>query len=118
MADKIDKHRRSANMSKIRSKDTQPELKVRRILHKLGYRFRLHRKELPGRPDIVLPKHKTVIFVNGCFWHRHPNCREASRPKSNSEYWETKLASIVKRHHRELASSSCQLGSDRPFGES
>ena len=97
MVDKIEKKARSANMSKIRSKDTKPELKVRKILHKLGYRFRLYRKDIPGRPDIVLPKHKTVVFVNGCFWHRHPNCREASRPKSNSEYWETKLKRNVER---------------------
>ncbi len=97
MSDKITKDRRSANMAKIRSKDTKPELKVREILHKLGYRFRLHRKDLPGRPDIVLPKHRTVIFVNGCFWHRHGDCREASRPKSNSEYWETKLKRNVER---------------------
>ena len=100
MVDKIEKKARSANMSKIRSKDTKPELKVRRILHKLGYRFRLHRKDIPGRPDIVLPKHKTVVFVNGCFWHRHDSCREASRPKSNSEYWETKLNRNVERDIR------------------
>lgn len=83
--DKLTKERRSWNMSKIKSKDTKPELKVRKILYKLGYRFRLHRKDLPGKPDIVLPKYRTAIFVNGCFWHRHDNCIEASRPKSNSE---------------------------------
>ena len=97
MADKIEKHRRSANMAKIRSKDTTPELKVRRILHKLGYRFRIHRTDLPGKPDIILPKHRVAIFVNGCFWHRHPDCREASRPKTNSQYWETKLNRNVER---------------------
>lgn len=97
MVDKIEKEARSANMSKIRSKDTEPELKVRRILHKLGYRFRLHCKHIPGRPDIVLAKYKTAIFINGCFWHRHDGCREASRPKSNSEYWETKLNRNVER---------------------
>lgn len=95
--DKLTKERRSWNMSKIKSKDTNPELKVRKILYKLGYRFRLHRKDLPGKPDIVLPKYKTVIFVNGCFWHRHNNCIEASRPKTNSEYWESKITKTVER---------------------
>lgn len=95
MTDKIEKHIRSANMSKIKSKDTEPELKVRKILHKLGYRFRLHRKDIPGCPDIVLAKYRAVIFIIGCFWHRHDGCREASRPKSNSEYWETKLSRNV-----------------------
>ena len=95
--DKLTKERRSWNMSKIKSKDTKPELKVRKILYKLGYRFRLHRKDLPGRPDIVLPKHRTVTFVNGCFWHRHDNCIEASRPKSNPEFWENKLTKNVER---------------------
>lgn len=95
--DKITKERRSWNMSKIKSKDTKPELKVRKILYKLGYRFRLHRKDLPGKPDIVLPKYKLAIFVNGCFWHRHNNCNEASRPKSNSEFWENKLNKNVER---------------------
>ena len=95
--DKLTKERRSWNMSKIKSKDTKPELKVRKILYKLGYRFRLHRKDLPGKPDIVLPKYRTAIFVNGCFWHRHENCIEASRPKSNSEYWENKLDKNVER---------------------
>lgn len=84
-------------MSKIKSKDTKPELKVRKVLYKLGYRFRLHCKDLPGKPDIVLPKYRTAIFVNGCFWHRHENCIEASRPKGNSEYWENKLNKNVER---------------------
>jgi len=87
-------------MSKIKSKDTKPELKVRSILHKLGYRFGLHRKGLPGRPDIVLPKYKTVVFVNGCFWHRHVGCREASQPKTNSEFWENKLLQNIERDER------------------
>lgn len=95
--DKITKERRSWNMSRIKSKDTKPELKVRKILYKLGYRFRLHRKDLPGKPDIVLPKYRTAMFVNGCFWHRHDNCIEASRPKSNSEFWENKLNKNVER---------------------
>lgn len=100
MVDKIDRHARSRNMSKIVSKNTQPELKVRSILHRLGFRFRLHQKNLPGRPDVILPKHRAVIFVNGCFWHRHVECREASRPKTNSQYWEDKLNRNVERDIR------------------
>lgn len=98
--DKITKERRSWNMSKIKSMDTKPELKVRKILYKLGYRFRLHRKDLPGKPDIVLSKYRAAIFVNGCFWHRHNNCNEASQPKSNSEFWENKLTKNVERDLR------------------
>lgn len=82
---------RRRNMQANRSKNTSPEIRVRKALHALGYRFRIHRKELPGKPDIVLPKHKLVIFVHGCFWHQHPGCRLASRPSSNSEYWQAKF---------------------------
>jgi DNA mismatch endonuclease (patch repair protein) len=77
-------------MSRIRSKDTRPEIAVRRILHGLGYRFRLHRTDLPGRPDIVLPRHGKIVLVHGCFWHGH-TCRIASRPKSNAGYWLPKI---------------------------
>lgn len=84
-------------MSRVRSKDTAPELLVRSILHRLGYRFRLHRKDLPGNPDIVLPKYHTVIFVHGCFWHQHPGCKKAVIPRDNSEYWSAKLARNVRR---------------------
>lgn len=77
-------------MSKIRSKDTSPERVVRSILHKKGYRFRLHRNDLPGKPDIVLPKHKKAIFVHGCFWHQH-KCKNAHLPKSNTQYWKPKF---------------------------
>lgn len=79
-------------MARVRSKDTAPELIVRKIVHALGYRFRLHRKDLPGRPDLVLPRHHAVIFVHGCFWHRHHDCRRASLPKSRTEFWRSKLA--------------------------
>jgi DNA mismatch endonuclease (patch repair protein) len=89
--DTITKERRSLNMSKIRSKDTLPELLIRKALWHMGYRYRLHYKKLPSKPDIVIVKQKIVIFVHGCFWHRHKNCIEASRPKTNSEYWETKI---------------------------
>ena len=88
---------RSRNMSAIKSKNTKPEIKVRKILHSMGYRFRLHRKDLPGSPDIVLPKYKTVIFVHGCFWHRHANCKYASTPKTRKEFWESKFKANVKR---------------------
>jgi DNA mismatch endonuclease (patch repair protein) len=90
---------RSALMSRIRSKDTKPELVVRSLLHRLGFRFRLHRKDLPGRPDIVLPKHKKVILVHGCFWHGH-TCRLASKPKSNSGYWSAKIDANKARDQR------------------
>ena len=88
---------RSRNMSAIKSKNTKPEIAVRKLLHSMGYRFRLHRKDLPGSPDIVLPKYKTAIFVHGCFWHRHANCKYASTPKTRKEFWENKFRANVKR---------------------
>ena len=90
-------YQRSRNMSAIKSKNTKPEIEVRKLLHSLGYRFRLHRKDLPGTPDIVLPKYKTVIFVHGCFWHRHENCKYASIPKTRTEFWENKFKENIKR---------------------
>lgn len=89
--------KRSQVMSRIRSKDTKPEKIIRSILHKLGFRFRINRKDLPGKPDIVLPKYRTVIFVHGCFWHQHEGCKIASKPKSNSEYWKAKFTKNVVR---------------------
>ena len=88
---------RSRNMSAIKSKNTKPEIAVRKLLHSMGYRFRLHRKDLPGSPDIVLPKYKTVIFVHGCFWHRHENCKYASTPRTRKEFWENKFKANLKR---------------------
>ena len=88
---------RSRNMSAIKSKNTKPEIKVRKLLHSMGYRFRLHSKDLPGSPDIVLPKYKTVIFVHGCFWHRHENCKYASTPKTRKEFWNKKFTENKKR---------------------
>lgn len=82
---------RSWNMARVRSKNTRPERQVRSILHRLGFRFRLHRHDLPGSPDIVLPKWETVIFVHGCFWHCHPGCKCASIPATNTTFWETKF---------------------------
>ena len=89
-------------MSRIRGKDTKPEIRVRSMLHRMGYRFRLHRKDLPGKPDIVLPKYKTVIFVHGCFWHRHKGCKYAYTPKSRVKFWKDKLAETVKRDKQHL----------------
>ena len=87
MADRISKEQRSWNMSRIRGRNTRPEKIVRSMLHRMGFRFRLNRKDLPGKPDIVLPRHKTVIFVHGCFWHRHPKCKYSYTPKSRLEFW-------------------------------
>ena len=78
-------------MSRVKSTNTKPELRVRSALHAMGYRFRLHRKDLPGKPDIVLPKYRAVVFVHGCFWHQHPGCRKATIPRNNRDYWEQKL---------------------------
>ncbi|MFL5338709.1 MAG: very short patch repair endonuclease [Gemmataceae bacterium] len=87
----------SARMRAVRQANTGAELRVRRVLHALGYRFRLHRIDLPGKPDIVLPKYKAVIFVHGCFWHRHARCRKATAPKTNKEYWCAKFLANVTR---------------------
>jgi DNA mismatch endonuclease, patch repair protein len=90
--DKLSAERRSANMRQVRSKDTNPELVLRRLLHRLGYRFRLHCKDLPGKPDLVFPARRKVIFVHGCFWHQHSGCREGRVPGTRLEYWAPKLA--------------------------
>lgn len=87
-------------MSRIRCKDTKPELTVRSMLHRMGYRFRLHIKSLPGCPDIILPKHRVVIFVHGCFWHRHPGCKYAYTPKSRQAFWNEKFEINQKRHKK------------------
>ena len=78
-------------MSRVSGKNTKPELVVRSLLHKMGYRFRLHRKDLPGKPDITLPKYKKVIFVHGCFWHGHTDCPRSKRPTTNEKFWRDKL---------------------------
>jgi len=87
-------------MRKIRGKDTKPELRLRKALHAAGVRFRLHDKRLPGRPDIVLPGRRLVIFVHGCFWHRHEGCRRTTTPKTNTAYWTKKFAENVERDQR------------------
>ena len=91
MADVHNKEIRSYNMSRIKGKDTKPEMLVRRFLHANGYRYKLHDKTLPGKPDIVLPKYKTVIFVHGCFWHGHKNCKYFVVPKTRTEWWLNKI---------------------------
>ena len=92
-----DKEKRSQVMSKIRSKNTKPELAIRKALFARGFRFRVNDKRLPGKPDIVLPKYKTAIFVHGCFWHKHENCKYAYTPKSNTKFWTDKITSNVER---------------------
>jgi len=89
--DKLSPERRSANMARIRSQNTSPEVSLRKVIHRLGYRFRLHRNDLPGKPDLVFPSRKKVIFVHGCFWHQHSECREGRVPGSRLEYWVPKL---------------------------
>ena len=114
MVDHLSKEKRSWNMSRIRSKDTKPELVLRSMLHREGYRFRLNGKcakrqyrsgILPGKPDIVLANHKTVIFVHGCFWHRHKGCKGATTPKTKTEWWLAKFAKNVERDKK----NSCEL---------
>lgn len=100
MVDIVDSATRSRMMSRIRSKNTKPEILVRSYLHRSGLRFRVHIKDLPGKPDVVLPKYKTTIFVHGCFWHSHPQCKFAVRPTSNVEFWKQKLDATRKRDQR------------------
>lgn len=84
-------------MSRVKGRDTKPELFVRSIVHRLGYRFRLHEKKLPGRPDVVLPRHRKIIFIHGCFWHGHTGCRRAARPSTNREFWDKKIDGNIAR---------------------
>ena len=100
MTDIFDPEKRTEIMSRIRGRDTKPELIVRRIAHGLGFRFRLHREDLPGCPDIVFPRHRAVIVVHGCFWHRHPGCKHASSPKTRERYWQDKFKANVVRDRR------------------
>lgn len=100
MSDVLSPEKRSWNMSRIRGADTSIEVKVRRALFKAGFRFRKNVKSLPGKPDIVLPKYKTVIFVHGCFWHRHPGCKDASMPKTRVEFWKEKFARNIENDIR------------------
>ncbi len=100
MADIFSKEKRSNIMSRIQGKNTKPEMIVRSLLHTMGYRFRKNYKKLPGTPDICLPKFKTVIFVHGCFWHRHENCSRTTMPKSNYLFWQKKFADTQSRDEK------------------
>ena len=100
--DRLSSEYRSWNMSRIRGRDTKPELRVRQMLHGSGYRYQLHRRDLPGTPDIVFSKRRKAIFVHGCFWHRHPGCRYAYEPKSRAEFWKSKFESNIRRDEEAL----------------
>ncbi|MFK4808662.1 very short patch repair endonuclease [Devosia sp. ZW T5_3] len=101
--DRLTAERRSWLMSQVKPKDTLPEIKVRKAAHALGYRFRLHRSDLPGRPDIVFPRLRLVVFVHGCFWHRHEGCKKAGMPKSKIEFWQDKFDRNVARDKANMA---------------
>lgn len=124
MTDNRTKSQRSYNMSRIRSGNTSPEMQVRKFLYAKGIRYRLHVRTLQGRPDIVINKRKIVIFVNGCFWHRHKNCKRAKTPKSNTEFWQEKFRLNVQRDKKNylllkhegwyvIMIWECQLSNDR-----
>jgi len=102
MVDIVDSRTRSRMMAGIRGRNTKPELQVRRYLHSQGFRYRLHDGKLPGSPDIIMPKYKLLIFVHGCFWHRHQGCRYATDPAQNREKWEGKFRQNVERDHKQV----------------
>ena len=107
--DVFTREKRSQIMSRVSSGNTKPEIAVRSLLHDLGYRFRLHRKDLPGKPDITLPKHKKIIFVHGCFWHGHTGCSRSKRPLTNKEFWREKLDKNIERD-KETVDALRELG--------
>lgn len=122
--DRVSPEVRSRMMSRVRSRNTAAEIRVRSYLHRAGFRYRLHEAKLPGSPDIVLPKYRAVVFVHGCFWHQHPGCPRASLPKSNTEFWRNKLSRNIERdleNRRALESSgwkvfvvwTCEIGKER-----
>lgn len=102
MADNLTPQHRSWLMSRVRGRDTSPEIAVRRVAHALGYRYRLHRRDLPGSPDLVFPRRRAVVFVHGCFWHRHKNCPKATTPKTRADFWKKKFEANSKRDRRVL----------------
>jgi DNA mismatch endonuclease (patch repair protein) len=102
LVDRLTPERRSWLMSRVGGKNTTPEIVVRKVAHSLGLRFRLHRKDLPGTPDLAFPKWRTAIFVHGCFWHRHPGCSKASTPKTRADYWRHKFESNVQRDKKNV----------------
>ena len=97
MVDVFTREKRSWIMSRVKGRDTRPEILVRSFVHRMGYRFRIHRRELPGNPDIVLARHRKVIFVHGCFWHGHKGCSRSRRPTTNENFWNSKLNGNIKR---------------------
>jgi DNA mismatch endonuclease (patch repair protein) len=103
MVDTLSPERRSWNMSRIRGRDTGPERLLRSLLHKEGFRFRLHDRSLPGKPDIVMKKHRAVIMVHGCYWHRHPGCRNATMPSTRTDFWTEKFEGTIARDRQTLA---------------
>jgi DNA mismatch endonuclease, patch repair protein len=109
LTDVVDQQTRSRMMAGIKGGDTKPERLVRRYLHAAGLRFRLHDRELPGRPDIVLPRYKTVVFIHGCFWHRHQDCRYATTPTTRADFWANKFSANVLRDQR-AAEALASLG--------
>lgn len=109
MADFLSPKERSERMSRIRSKDTSPEIALRHELHGLGLRYRLNNSRLPGKPDLVFPRYRAVVFVHGCFWHRHPGCNIATTPKSNTDFWQAKFDRNVARDRR-VATELRELG--------
>jgi DNA mismatch endonuclease Vsr len=117
MVDRISPERRSANMRAIRGRDTKPELIVRQVAHKLGYRFRLHGRGLPGRPDLVFSRRRKAVFVHGCFWHAHPGCRFAYKPKTRAKWWAAKIEGNRTRDNRILADLKRSGWSVRVFWE-
>lgn len=100
MADRLTPEARSRLMAAVKGRDTTPELVVRSLAHSLGYRFRIHRRDLPGSPDLTFPSRRKAVFVHGCFWHRHEGCRKATTPKSNEAFWQAKFARNVARDAR------------------
>lgn len=108
MSDIVSSEARSKMMSGIRGKDTKPEVRVRQYLHGQGFRYSLHRRDLPGRPDLVLPKYHAVVFVHGCFWHAHPGCRYATTPSTRRDFWTTKLAANRERDARAVRELTVQ----------
>ncbi len=102
MTDIFTKEKRSWIMGQVRGWDTKPELFVRSIVHRMGFRFRLHRRELPGNPDLVLPKHKKAIFIHGCFWHGHKGCSRSNRPATNKAFWKKKLDRNIQRDNNNV----------------
>lgn len=97
MTDVFTKEKRSRIMSRVKGRDTKPEILVRSLVHRMGFRFRIHRGDLPGKPDMVLPRHGKIIFVHGCFWHGHKGCPRSKRPKTNMDFWNKKLDMNIKR---------------------